>query len=391
MIASVAPFVVLNQVLMIARFQSERADVATLVLYSLATANAVVTCIFACAAFDRASRESFRRGRIIEMQRRAIEREAARADVAERARQLSEALLRLTGAVGNTARLAPGDVIEGRYRVVRRLGSGGMGEVLEVERIADERHLALKVLTGNIDRTALARFAREAQIAAEIDHPNVIRVHDVGVSPSGMLFLVMELVSGSTLAAEKPRYGDAAWALPILGQIAAALATMHARGVVHRDLKPANVLLDGARAKVADFGLASLGVPQEIARPDAATAPVQAIPSDITRTGAVFGTPLYLAPELTYGIRGAQPSADIWSFGVMAHELLTGALPFAEPPIFAHLAGRTDVSVAPLTAPSLSDVLRALLDACLCQGPADRPTASALRDALDAERAGGGC
>src|SRR5438552_7418741 len=179
MTVSIAPFVALNQVLLIARFRSGHADLATLVLYSLATANAVVTCLFACAAFDRASRDGFRRGHIIEIQRRAIQREAARADVAERARQLSEALLRLSGTLGRPARLTPGDVIEERYRLVRALGKGGMGEVHEVERLTDGRRFALKVLTGNIDRTALARFAREAQIAAQIDHLNVVTVRDV--------------------------------------------------------------------------------------------------------------------------------------------------------------------------------------------------------------------
>jgi serine/threonine-protein kinase len=259
-----------------------------------------------------------------------------------------------------------------------------MGEVHEVERVSDGRHLALKVLTANIDRAALARFAREAQIAAEIDHPNVVPVHDVGVSPSGMLFLVMELVSGSTLAAQKERYGDAAWALPILGQISAALATMHARGVVHRDLKPANVLLDDTGAKVADFGLASLGAPEQGPDPNAPTL-AHPSPAAITRTGAILGTPLYMAPELADGIRAAQPSADVWSFGVMVHELVAGALPFAEPPLVAYLGGRSTVAVTPLAAPSLSADLRALLDACLCRAPEGRPTAAALRDAFVAE------
>src|SRR5262249_61502382 len=99
---------------------------------------------------------------------------------------------------------------------------------------------------------------REAQIAAELDHPNVIPALDVGVTQGGTLFLVMQLVDGPSLADERARFGDAVWAVPILAQIARALAAMHARGVVHRDLKPANILLAGSTVKVADFGLASL-------------------------------------------------------------------------------------------------------------------------------------
>ena len=207
----------------------------------------------------RISRQSFRQERIIEAQREEIDRERARADVAERSRQLSEALLRLDGAPHAATPLAPGDVVEGRYRVVRAIGAGGMGQVHEVERVSDGRRLALKVLTGATDRGALARFAREAQVAAEIHHPNVVPALDVGVTGNGTLFFVMELVTGSTLADEHARYGDARWAFPILHQIADALAAMHARGIIHRDLKPGNVLLAGDTARVADFGLAGVG------------------------------------------------------------------------------------------------------------------------------------
>jgi serine/threonine-protein kinase len=303
--------------------------------------------------------------------------------VAERSRQLSEGLLRLGGALRHAAPLAPGDVVEDRYRVVRAIGSGGMGQVHEVERLSDRRRLALKVLTGVVDRIAMARFAREAQIAAQLDHPNVVAVLDLGVSQSGMLFLVMELVTGSTLAAEKARYGDAAWALPILRQIATALAALHARGIVHRDLKPANVLLADRGAQVADFGLASLAEPADPLDPTASTiSPANHFP--LTRPGTFMGTPAYMAPELIRGAREAQPAADMWSFGVIAHELLAGKSPFAEPPVLAHLAGREGAPAAPLDAPALPARLRELLDGCLRSGPAERPTSSALRDALEA-------
>jgi serine/threonine-protein kinase len=107
-----------------------------------------------------------------------------------------------------------------------------MGAVYEVERVADGRRLALKVLTGNAGRAALARFAREAQVAAELDHPNVISVVDIDVTRSGTLFVVMELVAGGSLASARARYGDLGFALPVLVQVARALSAMHARGSV---------------------------------------------------------------------------------------------------------------------------------------------------------------
>ena len=235
-----------------------------------------------------------------------------------------------------------------------------MGAVYEVERISDGKHLALKVLTGVADREALARFAKEAQIAAQLSHPNVVSVVDVDVSKSGMLFLVMELVAGSSLAGEKAKWGDAQWARPILKQVAAALAVMHARGIVHRDLKPANVLLDGGTAKVADFGIARLS-----AVGDEATLSVGA---QLTRTGAFMGTPMYMAPELAHGAHGATPASDVFSFGVMAHQLLTGAAPFSEPPVL----GR---ALAPKN-------LDPLVARCLDFDPAARPSADAIVAAL---------
>ncbi len=126
--------------------------------------------------------------------------------------------------------------------------------------------------------------------------------------------LVMELVAGKTLEASRSRFGDLAWALPVLKQVAEALASMHARHIVHRDLKPGNILLDGSTPKVTDFGIASLS--------DAPVGPVdvegatQMTMGDPARTGAILGTPLYMAPELTAGSREAKPSADLWAFGV---------------------------------------------------------------------------
>jgi serine/threonine-protein kinase len=261
-----------------------------------------------------------------------------------------------------------------------------MGEVHEVERIADGRRLALKVLNGARDRAALARFAREAQIAAQLDHPHLVSVLDVDVSRSGMLFLVMELVPGTTLAAQRERFGEARWAIPILSQVADALAAMHARGIVHRDLKPSNVLVDGDAAKVADFGVAS--VLDRIAYQETlAPGEIAAQSPELTQTGAIVGTPLYMAPELVHGARDAEPSADVFSFGVMAYELLAKDLPFASPPVMERLAGRLAPTPKPLRAqrPELPVELAALVDRCLADAPVGRPTAKELFAGLSRE------
>jgi serine/threonine-protein kinase len=298
-----------------------------------------------------------------------------RRQIADRAEQLANALARLQTPSPSRA-LHPGMVLEDRYRVVRAIGKGGMGAVYEVERIADGRKLALKVLTGEADHVSLARFAREAQIAAELNHANVVSVLDVDVSRSGMLFVVMELVAGGSLAAERRRYGDAAWAFPILRQIAAALTAMHARGIVHRDLKPSNVLLDVGTVKVADFGLVAVLERAQL---------VETLAPDLTRTGAIMGTPLYMAPELARGAREANPSSDVFSFGVVAYELLANMLPFAAPPVLERLDGRTAPSAKLLahTRPDLTREVCALVDGCLADQPETRPTADTLLAALE--------
>ena len=307
-----------------------------------------------------------------------------RRQVADRAARLATALARLDGNPSSTGprAFASGAVVEERYRVARPIGKGGMGAVYEVERVTDGRRLALKVLTGNPDRTALARFAREAQVAAQLDHPNVISVLDVDVTRSGILFLVMELVAGSSLVAARTKYGDVRWALPILTQVARALSAMHARGIIHRDLKPANVLLDGATVKVADFGLAGLidNAPLgETLKAVDATSPA------LTQTGAILGTPLYMAPELAGGAREAAPSSDMFSFGVLAFELLAKDLPYAVPLVLERLRGRSLPEPKLLThvTPTLRSDLCAMVDGCLAASPGARPTADAVVASLE--------
>jgi len=245
--------------------------------------------------------------------------------------------------------------------------------VYEVERLADRKRLAIKTVRGKTGAKALARLAREAQVAAEQSHPNLLNVIDVGVSDGG-LFLVMPLVEGGSLEQQRVRFGDATWATPLLAQIAAGLAALHARGILHRDLKPGNVLLDGDVPRIADFGLASLaerapGAPR--GTDSTVTAALGRVA--LTKAGDIFGTPAYMAPELASGVGNAQPSSDIFAFGLIAHEMMAGRPAFGEPPLLARLAGRAIVE--PTCEPPI-------IARCLALDPAARPTAAELADVL---------
>jgi hypothetical protein len=324
-----------------------------------------------------------------------------RRQVRDRAQQLADVL----AGIGRSElrSYAAGDLIDDRYRVVRTLGEGGMGRVYEVELPSDGRRFALKLMRERGATNLLARFAREAHITAQLAHPHLVSIVDVAVTSEGVMFIVTELVRGRSLEAIA-RYGDAAWATTMLAQVASGLAAIHALGIVHRDLKPANILVDelGAApvAKIADFGIASLGggasAPAPRANPVSldetvdiwGTAAMENAttmgPSrgGLTRTGAVMGTPNYIAPELAYGARDAAPSSDIWSFGVIVHELLTGALPFMVAPVFAPnqpLDGLWPGGRA-LIAPALC----ALVERCLSRDPSARPTALELARELPA-------
>jgi hypothetical protein len=359
--------------------RNAREKVATLYV----TAN---VCLAASYISERRDRRLFRNEQLLARERARSETLLQRElqhQVAERSRGLSEALARLSQAPNRPSQFQAGEVVDERYRIVRVLGAGGMGQVHEVERLSDGQRLALKTLRGVADREVLARFAREAQVAAGLQHPNVVAALDVGVTRSGTLFVVMELIAGPTLAAERARYGDMPWALPVLAQVARALSVMHERGIVHRDIKPSNVLLDGMTAKVTDFGIAGLLDQVGLAEFDERAAP-PASPT-LTRTGAIMGTPLYMAPELASGARDVGPAADLFSFGVVAYELLSKKLPFAAPPVTELLAGHAWSTPPPLadSGRGLPASLCDLVDRCLAEAPEARPTAAAVAAAFE--------
>ncbi len=232
----------------------------------------------------------------------------------------------VTRPVGADPRI--GQVIGGRYRVVARLGAGGMGVVYRAEHTLMDKPFAVKLLHAELcgsEELAL-RFEREAKSASRLDHPNIIRVTDFGREADGTLFLVMELLEGPPLSevlAEAVRL-PLGRAVALVAQILDALAAAHAVGVVHRDLKPDNVIVSSRpgwaeQAKLLDFGIAKL-VGGDAEGADAGP--------NLTRAGTIFGTPAYMAPEQITG-EPLDARADLYAVGVVLFELLAGRCPFA--------------------------------------------------------------
>ncbi len=231
-----------------------------------------------------------------------------------------------------------GKVVGGRYRVLSRLGQGGMGTVYLALHEAIEKKVALKVLRPEYSAKPdlVARFQREAISASRIKHPNVLDVFDFGQTDDGCFFLAMEFLEGRDLADELEhcRVLTSDHALRVTLQICKALAVAHGKGVVHRDLKPENVFLqitaDGEESvKIVDFGIAQLRSTEEAA----ANEPSR---RRLTRTGMIFGTPEYMSPEQAAG-KKVDSRVDIYATGIILYEMLTGAVPFTGDTFFAVL------------------------------------------------------
>lgn len=267
-----------------------------------------------------------------------------------------------------------GTVLDGRYRIMRPLGEGAMGVVYEAVQLSMRRPIALKVVRDELCRDLMVtqRFHREARVLMSIAHPNVVEVYDYGETEAGRLYLVMELLRGNTLDTLLAHGGAFAprRVCSIGIQLCDALTAAHLQGIVHRDLKPANVVLMpgfGDWLKVLDFGLAKhLG--------DATT--------ELTLTGAVLGTPMYMPPE---AIRSdaADPRSDLYALGCILHELLSGTPPFSGESSAVVLARQLDDLPPPLPA-DVSPDLRKLVNRLLAKSPGARPrTAADVRVVLE--------
>jgi serine/threonine protein kinase len=277
-----------------------------------------------------------------------------------------------------------GHVIDGKYRLVRLIGTGGMGSVYEGENLLIRRRVAIKILhaasTGNVD--AIRRFEREAQAAGEIGNDHILEVLDLGSLPSGDRYMVMEYLDGETLAARIERHGrlTPAQIAPIARQFLTALASAHAAGIIHRDLKPENIFILRAKAgridyvKLIDFGISKFSRPFKEGE------------HRMTRADAVLGTPCYMSPEQARGARETDVRSDIYSCGVILYESVTGRLPF-EGDSFNDLMFKIALSDAPspLTfVPSLDPDFAWLINHAIARDPEDRfATAQDFAEALD--------
>jgi serine/threonine-protein kinase len=218
----------------------------------------------------------------------------------------------------------PGTVIEGKYRVLRRIGEGGMGTVFEGENTRIERRVAIKVLREHVASSPefAQRFEREARVCARVGSPHVCDVLDLGDLENGEKYLVMEFLEGESLEERLTKKGRLTTheLAPIAFEILEGLGAMHQAGVIHRDLKPANVFLarrPGTRAetvKILDFGIAKI-------------IPAANDPNEMTSTGTMMGTPLYMSPEQARGARDVDGRTDLYAASVIFYRALTGEVP----------------------------------------------------------------
>jgi serine/threonine-protein kinase len=267
----------------------------------------------------------------------------------------------------------------GRYRLKRRLASGGMGEVWVAYHSGLKRDVAVKILRPDAqDRlgSAVTRFEREVRATTELAHPNTVRVFDYGVTEDGLWYYVMELLEGENLRTHVERMGPvpAARAVHLIGQAARALGEAHERGIVHRDIKPENLFLTSLGGehdfvKVLDFGIAK----------------VTDVDSTMTGTGWVLGTPAWLSPEAAQG-KEVDVRSDVYALGAVLYFLLSGSPPFdcenAAMTMMAHISRTPDPPSAKLGKPLPTDVEAVVLRA-LSKDPCDRyASASELALAL---------
>jgi serine/threonine protein kinase len=276
--------------------------------------------------------------------------------------------------LGSNVRSKRGSVLQdrligGRYRIVRKIAEGGMGEVFEAQHNLSKKAVALKILFPHIgkDEAARQRFLREVSAPAQIGHDGIVEVYDAGFDPQdGALFVAMELLIGESM---RDRMLKGGIGLDLLldwyERILDPLAEAHAKGIVHRDLKPENIFLtkkrDGTEfLKILDFGIAR---------------DLDSSNANVTHTGIAMGTPHYMAPEQAMSAKGVSAGADVWAMGVMLYESLAGRPPFDGETASAIVVHACTQAHAPLShvAPTVPRPLADFVDRCLQKNPQDRP------------------
>jgi serine/threonine-protein kinase len=280
--------------------------------------------------------------------------------------------------------LETGQVVDGKYRITRLIGTGGMGAVYEGENLLIRRRVAIKVLHTDTSTSgdAIRRFEREAQAAGEIGNDHILEVLDLGSLPNGDRFMVMEYLDGETLATRIERHGRLTpqQVAPIARQFLTALVSAHAAGIIHRDLKPENIFILRSKAgrpdfvKLIDFGISKFSRPFKEGE------------HRMTRANAVLGTPCYMSPEQARGASETDVRSDIYSCGVILFESVTGRLPF-EGDSFNDLMFKIALSDAPSPlqfVPSLDPAFAWIISHALARDPNVRfASAQEFADALD--------
>ena len=267
---------------------------------------------------------------------------------------------------GSAALFQKGQIVAGKYRIIEKIGAGGMGVVYKAQDTKLDRPVALKFLPSELTRDPASkeRFVREAKAAAALNHPNITVVHEIG-EDEGQTFMAMEFIEGQTLRdriAQGPLAANEA--ADIASQVAEGLKEAHDRGIIHRDIKPANIMLTKkGQAKIMDFGLAKF-----------------AWGADLTKPAMIMGTVAYMSPEQARGQK-VDHRTDIWSFGVVLCEMLTGKQPFKgdseQAMIYSILKDK------PVLAPQLPSSYRPIITTCLEKDPIKRyRTADNIRDDL---------
>jgi serine/threonine-protein kinase len=273
-----------------------------------------------------------------------------------------------------------GALLGSKYRIEKLLGHGGMGAVYLAENVDIGRKVAIKILHADFasDPGILARFRMEARATAQIGHPGIVDVLDLGTTSEGAEFIVMERLEGETLGARIKRLGSLSpdEIVPVICDVLDALAAAHEKKIVHRDLKPENIFLAERpvkQAKILDFGISKFAGAEDVS---------------LTRTGTVMGSPLYMSPEQARGAKDISHSTDLYSVGAILYEALAGQPPFngaTYNEVIANVLMEKHQSLNELK-PELPADLSTVVDALLAKDPAERP-ANAVAAKLALRRA----